>query len=83
MHISDVALECAQECARLSRECGDRKIGIALYKISVRLASAVTQDSELQWNDAQDTSQSATQADTQSHASDVETPHIMPCKAQR
>ena len=77
MHMSDVILDCAQQCARLSRECGDRETGIALYKISVRLMSVLTQDAELQWSDA------APQAQAQSHASDVEMPDKMPRKAQR
>ena len=47
MHISDVAMECAHECARLSRECRDKDIGFALFQISARLFSAATHDAEL------------------------------------
>ena len=47
MHISDVAFECAQQCARLSRECTDRDIAVALFKISERLLAAATRDTEL------------------------------------
>ena len=83
MHMSDVILDCAQQCARLSRECGDRETGIALYKISVRLMSVLTEDAELQWSDAEAASQAAKQADTQPCASDVDMPGIMPRRAQR
>jgi hypothetical protein len=83
MHMSDVILDCAQQCARLSRECGDRETGIALHKISVRLMSVLTQDAELQWSDAQGTSQSAPQAEAKSHATDIDMPDKMPRQAQR
>ena len=55
MHISDVAMECAHECARLSRECRDQEIGFALFEISARLYSAATHDAELLVADAQAT----------------------------
>jgi hypothetical protein len=47
MHVSDVLVECAQECARLSRECRDKKIGLALFEVSARLYSAAVHDAEL------------------------------------
>ena len=67
MHISDVAVECAHECAHLSRECRDREIGFALFQISARLFSAATRDAELLVDDAQVTSRSALLAGPQSH----------------
>jgi len=51
MHISDVAIECAQQCARLARECSDKDLGIALYKISLRLLAAATHDTQLEGNE--------------------------------
>jgi hypothetical protein len=65
MHISDVAMECAHECARLSRECRDKDIGFALFQISARLFSAATHDAELLVADAQITSKSAVLASPQ------------------
>jgi hypothetical protein len=53
MHVSDILLECAKECARLSRECGDEPIAAALFEISGRLLSAATCDAELLMEDAQ------------------------------
>ena len=47
MHISDVAFECAQQCARLSLECNDRDMAQALFEISARLFAAATRDAEL------------------------------------
>jgi hypothetical protein len=47
MHVSDILVECAQECARLSRECRDKKIGMALFEVSARLYSAAVHDAEL------------------------------------
>jgi len=47
MHVSDVLVECAQECARLSRECRDKKVGLALFEVSARLYSAAVHDAEL------------------------------------
>lgn len=58
MHVSDILLECSRECARLSRECHDRKIAVTLFEISARLLSAATHDAELVAGDAQATSQS-------------------------
>jgi hypothetical protein len=81
MHMSDVILDCAQQCARLSRECGDRETGIALYKISVRLMSVLEKDAELQWSEAQEASQPANQAEP--CASNIHRPGIVPRKAQR
>jgi hypothetical protein len=59
MHVSDVILECAGECARLSRQCSDKQIGFALFEISARLFSAATHDAELVMDDAPAASQSA------------------------
>jgi hypothetical protein len=56
MHVSDVLLECAKECARLSRECGDEQIAAALFEISTRLLATATYDAELVMEDAQATS---------------------------
>jgi hypothetical protein len=53
MHVSDVLVECAQECARLSRECRDKKIGLALFEVSARLYSAAVHDAELIVDDTQ------------------------------
>jgi hypothetical protein len=52
MNLSDVVLECATECARLSRESRDKQIGFALFEISARLFSAATCDAELLVEDA-------------------------------
>jgi hypothetical protein len=52
MHVSDVLLECAKECARLSRECGDERIADALFAVSARLLSTATYDAELVMDDA-------------------------------
>jgi hypothetical protein len=59
MHVSDVLVECAQECARLSRECRDKKIGFALFEISARLYSAAVHDAELIVEDTQAASRPA------------------------
>ena len=71
MHISDVVLECAHQCAHLSRECSDKKIGFALFEISARLFSAATRDAELLVGDAHVTSKRALHADPQSHLTAV------------
>lgn len=47
MHVSDILLECARECARLSRECRDEKTAASLFAISRRLLASVTRDAEL------------------------------------
>jgi hypothetical protein len=52
MHVSDVLLECAKECARLSRECGDERIADALLAVSARLLATATYDAELVMDDA-------------------------------
>jgi hypothetical protein len=62
MHVSDVLVECAQECARLSRECRDKKIGLALFEVSARLYSAAVDDAELIVDDTQFTSRPAPRA---------------------
>ena len=62
MHVSDVLVECAQECARLSRECRDKKIGLALFEVSARLYSAAVHDAELIVDDTQSTSRPAPRA---------------------
>jgi len=62
MHVSDVLVECAQECARLSRECRDKKIGLALFEVSARLYSAAVDDAELIVDDTQSASRSAPRA---------------------
>jgi hypothetical protein len=59
MHVSDVLIECAQECARLSRECRDKKIGLALFEISARLYSAAVHEAELIVEDTQAASRPA------------------------
>jgi hypothetical protein len=56
MHISDVVVECAHQCARLSRECRDKEIGFALFEISARLFSAAAHDAELVLDGTQDAS---------------------------
>lgn len=53
MHVSDVLVECAQECARLARECRNKKIGLALFEVSARLHSAAVHDAELIVDDTQ------------------------------
>ena len=58
MHVSDILLECSKEWARLSRECRDKQIAGALFKISARLLCAATHDAELVIDDAQATPQS-------------------------
>jgi hypothetical protein len=68
MHVSDVALECAQECARLSRQCPDRQMGLALFEISARLFSAATQDAELIADDTRATSGPALHASLPSNS---------------
>lgn len=62
MHISDVVLECARECARLSRECRDKEVGFTLFEISARLFAAATHDAELLVDDTQATSKPALHA---------------------
>jgi hypothetical protein len=62
MHVSDVLVECAQECARLSRECRDKKIGLALFEVSARLYSAAVHDAELIVDDTQAASRPAPRA---------------------
>jgi FixJ family two-component response regulator len=57
MHVSDVFLDCSRECARLSRECGDKQISAALFEISTRLLSAATRDADLVTDEAQAASQ--------------------------
>lgn len=57
MHVSNVLLECSKECARLSRECRDKRVADALFEISARLLCAATHDAELAVDDAQATSQ--------------------------
>jgi len=47
MHVSDILLECARECARLSRECHDEKAAASLFALSRRLLAAVSRDAEL------------------------------------
>jgi hypothetical protein len=47
MHVSDILLECARECARLSRECRDEKAAASLFALSRRLLAAVTREAEL------------------------------------
>ena len=63
MHVSDVLVECAQECARLSRECRDKKIGLALFEVSARLYSAAVHDAELIVDETRATSRPAPCAD--------------------
>ncbi len=53
MHVSDVLLECAKECARLSRECGDERIAAAIFEVSTRLLATATYDAELVMGDAE------------------------------
>ena len=53
MHLSGLLVECATECARLSRQCEDKKIGFALFEISARLFAAAAQEAELVMDDAQ------------------------------
>jgi hypothetical protein len=53
MPVSDVLLECAKECARLSRECSDERIAAALFAISARLLSTATYDAELVMDNAE------------------------------
>jgi hypothetical protein len=62
MHVSDVLVECAQECARLSRECRDKKIGLALFEVSARLYSAAVHDAELIVDDTKAASRPASRA---------------------
>jgi hypothetical protein len=62
MHVSDVLVECAQECARLSRECRDKKIGLALFEVSARLYSAAVHDAELIVDDTRAVSRPAPRA---------------------
>ena len=71
MHISDVAMECAHECARLSRECRDKEIGFALFQISARLFSAAARDAELLVADAKMTTKSTLLASPQPHPTAV------------
>ena len=59
MHVSDVLVECAQECARLSRECRDKQIGLALFEVSARLYSAAVHDAELIVDDTEAASRPA------------------------
>lgn len=47
MPVSDILLECSRECARLSRDCDDEKIALALFQVSARLLAAAARDSEL------------------------------------
>ena len=47
MHISDVAVHCAQECVRLAERTGDAAVAASLMQIAQRLAEAARRDSEL------------------------------------
>jgi hypothetical protein len=67
MNVSDVLLECAKECARLSRECGDERIADALFAMSARLLSTATYDAEL----VMDAAGATPQAGPQSRESDL------------
>jgi hypothetical protein len=71
MHISDVVMECAHQCARLSRECRDKEIGLALFEISARLFSAAMREAELSVGDAQAASKPALHVGPQSHLTAV------------
>jgi hypothetical protein len=70
MQVSDVLLECAKECARLSRECGDARITDALFAVSARLLSTATYDAELVMDDAGASPQPAPQAGARSQESE-------------
>ena len=62
MNASDAFLDCARECARLSRECRDRRTADALFRVSARLFCAATRDAELVVDDSQVSLQPASQA---------------------
>ena len=69
MHVSDVLLECAKECAQLSRECRDEQIAAALFEVSARLLSTATYDAELAMDEAVATSQRVLRGRRQSRES--------------
>ena len=69
MHVSDVLLECAKACARLSRECGDEQIAAELLAVSARLLATATWDAELVMDDAEATSQRVPRGRRQSRES--------------
>jgi hypothetical protein len=52
MHVSDILLECARECARLSSQSRDKRVGLALFEVSARLFSAALGDAELATDDS-------------------------------
>ena len=58
MPVSDILLESARECARLSRDCRDEQVALALFEMSARFLAAATRDAELVLEDAQDALQS-------------------------
>jgi hypothetical protein len=47
MHISDVAVHCAQECVRIAERTGDAAVAASLMQIAQRLEEAARRDSEL------------------------------------
>ena len=71
MNVSDVFLDCSRECARLSRECGDKQISAALFEVSARLLSAATRDAELVTDDTHPASQPYLHAGLQSQGSNL------------
>ena len=77
MHVSDVLLECAKECARLSRECRDEQIAAALFEISTRLLATATYDAELVMDGAQVTPAGVSQNDPQSQESNLPDPKFL------
>jgi hypothetical protein len=77
MHVSDVLLECAKECARLSRECRDEQIAAALFEISARLLATATYDAELVMDEAEAAPQRAAQNGPQSQGSNLPDPKFL------
>jgi hypothetical protein len=47
MHLSDVSLDCAQECSRLAVFCTDEVLAKRLRSIALRLHSAALEDATL------------------------------------
>lgn len=47
MHISDIAMQCANECTQLSRKVADRLIAERLARIAQRLLEAAHRETEL------------------------------------
>ena len=47
MHLSDVSLNCAQECASLAAACSDVFLAKRLTRIALRLHRAAVEDAEL------------------------------------